>query len=126
MVMVKTKLQALFCRLNLPFKDNYVANLTFEATDVFNADTAQTTFNVTAVDPDFSISIDNVVAGNPVSVAVSANEAFSGVVTVKVNGIDVLVSVKDGNGKNETTGVVLPFKLTLQSARLQTLKRAIL
>ncbi len=93
----------------LPFKDNYVASLTFEATDVFNADTAQTTFNVTAVDPDFSISIDNVVAGNPVSVAVSANEAFSGVVTVKVNGIDVLVSVKNGNGKNETTGVVLPF-----------------
>ena len=64
---------------------------------------------MTAVDPDFSISIDNVVAGNPVSVAVSANEAFSGVVTVKVNGIDVLVSVKNGNGKNETTGVVLPF-----------------
>ena len=93
----------------LPFKDNYVANLTFEATDVFNAGTAQTTFNVTAVDPDFSISIDNVVAGNPVSVAVSANEAFSGVVTVKVNGIDVLVSVKNGKGVNDTTGVVLPF-----------------
>ena len=52
----------------LPFKDNYVANLTFEATDVFNAGTAQTTFNVTAVDPDFSISVDNVVAGNPVVV----------------------------------------------------------
>ena len=94
----------------LPFKDNYVANLTFEATDVFNAGTAETTFNVTAVDPDFSISIDNVVAGNPVSVAVSANEAFSGVVTVKVNGIDVLVSVKNGKGVNDTTGVVLPFK----------------
>jgi hypothetical protein len=94
----------------LPFGDNYVANMTFEATDLFNAGSANTIFNVTAIDPDFSISVGNVVAGNPVVVSVGANLAFSGVVTVKVNGVDVLVSVENGHGVNDTTGVVvLPF-----------------
>lgn len=42
---------------------------------------------------------------------VTADKSFTGKVTVKVNGIDVLVDIVEGAGANSTTGIVLPVKV---------------
>ena len=91
--------------LGLVAKDGYTAVLDFAETDDYEAGHAEATFNVTAkpkVDPNFSVSVANVVEGSTVTVVVSAVDTFTGVVTVKVDGKDVLVSVNAGSGSNTT------------------------
>lgn len=68
------------------------------------------TFKVNRKNPDFKIDIANVEENAMVVVKVTADKSFTGDVTVKVNGIDVLVAIVDGEGTNSTTGIVLPVK----------------
>ncbi|MDO5810048.1 MAG: Ig-like domain repeat protein [Methanobrevibacter sp.] len=68
------------------------------------------TFKVNRKNPDFKIDIANVEENAMVVVKVTADKSFTGYVTVKVNGIDVLVAIVDGEGTNSTTGIVLPVK----------------
>lgn len=68
------------------------------------------TFKVNRKSPDFKIDIANVEENAMVVVKVTADKSFTGDVTVKVNGIDVLVAIVDGEGTNSTTGIVLPVK----------------
>lgn len=68
------------------------------------------TFKVNRKNPDFKINIANVEENTMVGVKVTADKSFTGDVTVKVNGIDVLVAIVDGEGTNSTTGIVLPVK----------------
>ena len=86
-------------------KDGYTAVLNFDETDDYLDGHAEATFNVTAkpkVDPAFTVSVADVEVGNPITVNVTAVEGFNGVVTVRVNDIDVLVNVVNGVGSNTT------------------------
>ena len=94
--------------IKLPVGNGYMATLTFEATEKFIADYAETTFNVTLIDPGFSISILDVYDGSPFEVFVSCNiDDFAGDVTVTVEGNDIIVHLEDGYGSN-STNITLP------------------
>ncbi|WP_458453509.1 Ig-like domain-containing protein [Methanobrevibacter sp.] len=85
----------------------YTLAVTTSPEEGYNAVTEYLTITVTEkeivlIDPEFRIDIDNVELGSSVVVRVSAVEAFSGVVTVVVDGHDVLVSVNAGSGVNST------------------------
>ncbi len=91
--------------LGLAVKDGYTAVLEFVGTDDYLDGRAEATFNVTAkpkVDPAFTVSVADVEVGNPITVNVTVVEGFNGVVTVRVNDIDVLVNVVNGAGSNTT------------------------
>ena len=93
--------------ITLPIADGYNATLAFEANDEFESADAKNTFNVTKIDPKFVIVISNVETGTPITVRVTADSTFTGNVIVKVNGTDVLVSVVNGVGTNDTQ-IILP------------------
>ena len=61
------------------------------------------------LDPEFEITIPNVIDGKPVVVYVSANRAFDGDVIVRIGENEILVTLENGYGINDTTGLILPI-----------------
>ena len=91
--------------------ENIVAIYSNEYVDVYNTDGLMPTYmDITGepLDPNFNITIANVEEGNPIAVSITASEAFTGDVIVKVGEKDILVHIEDGKGVNDTTGVILP------------------
>lgn len=59
------------------------------------------------IDPNLIVNVDNITAGQPVSVEVSTNETFSGNVTLKLNSSDVIytVIINKGSGSLSIDGL---------------------
>ena len=85
----------------------YTLKVTTTPDENHNAVTEELSFTVLSntpakIDPKFTVSVADVEVGNPITVNVTAVEGFNGVVTVRVNDIDVLVNVVNGAGSNTT------------------------
>ena len=85
----------------------YTLKVTTTPDENHNAVTEELSFTVLSntpakIDPKFTVSVADVEVGNPITVNVTVVEGFNGVVTVRVNDIDVLVNVVNGAGSNTT------------------------
>ena len=68
------------------------------------------TFNVTVkqpVDPNLSISVANITEGDPAVVTITTDAAFSGNVTVRIGNANYTVSVLNGKGTLNVTGLAV-------------------
>ena len=89
----------------------YVAEAVFEAVDLFNCSTKNTTFTITAkalpADPNLTISIADITVGASAVVKITTNNTFSGTVKVQIGNNNYTVDVVNGTGSVSVSGLAV-------------------